>query len=158
MIVSFDLDDTLFIDAEEYAAEEKLRFPYCYLYKERLRLGTIGLMKKITENGIALWIYTTSFRSESYIRSLFRHYGIKLDGVVNGARHQREVQGDKKEPMPSKYPSKYRIDLHIDDDISVLQNGRTYGFRVFLMRGDNPEWAEEIWAEIQRLKGKEDLR
>ncbi len=64
-------------------------------------------------------MYTTSFRSEQYIRGLFRCYGIKFDNIVNGARHAREVQAGHTEAMPSKYPSKYRIDLHIDDDRSV---------------------------------------
>lgn len=45
----------------------------------------------------------------------------------------KEVQAGKKEPMPSKYPAKYRIDLHIDDDPSVMQNGKVYGFRVFIV-------------------------
>lgn len=45
-----------------------------------------------------------------------------------------DVQRMQQESMPSKYPSHYRIDLHVDDDISVAQNGQIYGFRVFLMK------------------------
>lgn len=152
MIVSFDLDDTLFVDACKYDTEAELKFPFNRIYKERLRLGTIRLLKRIKENGIQIWVYTTSFRSEHYIKSLFRHYGIRFDNIINGARHQREVQGNKGEPMPSKYPAHYRIDLHIDDDISVLKNGRTYGFKVFLIDYDSPNWEEDIWKEIQHIQ------
>ncbi|WP_287993829.1 HAD family hydrolase [Ruminococcus sp.] len=125
-----------------------------YIYKERLRAGTVELMNYIQSEGIELWIYTTSFRSERYIRGLFRCYGIKPDLVVNGQRHADEVQKGHAEGMPSKYPSKYRIDLHIDDDISVAQNGRTYGFRVFTVGEQDDEWAEKIKAEIAKIRNR----
>lgn len=152
MKVSFDLDDTLFVSPENFKTEKELKFPFNKIYKERLRLGTIELFKYIKEQGIQLWIYTTSYRSESYIRNLFRCYGLKVDSVVNGVRHQREVQGDKREAMPSKYPGKYRIDLHIDDDISVAQNGRTYGFKVFIVGAQDDEWDKKIIQEIGRIR------
>ncbi len=63
----------------------------------------------------------------------------------------REVQENKAEPMPSKFPAKYRIDLHIDDDISVLQNGRTYGFKVFLIGEQDDNWTDKILEEVLRI-------
>lgn len=154
MKVSFDLDDTLFVSEKKFKVEPALRFPMKYIYKERLRAGTVELMNYIQSEGIELWIYTTSFRSERYIRGLFRCYGIKPDQVVNGQRHADEIQKGHAEGMPSKYPSKYRIDLHIDDDISVAQNGRTYGFRVFTVGEQDDEWAEKIKAEIAKIRNR----
>lgn len=154
MIVSFDLDDTLFVPENKFKTEPALKFPFCAVYKERLRLGTVELMKYIREQGIDLWIYTTSFRSERYIRGLFKHYGIRLDRVINGAKHAEEVQTGRTEAMPSKYPSRYRIDLHIDDDVSVAQNGRIYGFRVFTVGGQDDGWTAEIKEEIERIQRK----
>lgn len=148
MRVSFDLDDTLFVSPENFKTEAELKFPFNKIYKERLRFGTIELMRWIREQGIEVWVYTTSFRSEKYIRGLFHCYGIKLDSVVNGERHTREVQAGKREAMPSKYPSKYRIDLHVDDDVSVAQNGRMYGFKVFLIGAQDDRWSEKIKQEI----------
>lgn len=152
MKVSFDLDETLFIDPDKIPAEEKLKFPYCLLYKERLRLGAIELIKRLQEEQIEVWIYTTSFRTQAYIRKLFKRYGIILQGIVNGQRHQEEVQGIKKEPMPSKYPARYRIDLHIDDDVSVMQNGKLYGFNVFIVKRDHKEWVKEILEQVNKIK------
>ena len=152
MIVSFDLDDTLFVSETRFEVEPELHFPRNLIYRDRLRKGTVELMHYIRENGIQLWIYTTSYRSERYIRGLFRAYGVKLDNVINGARHAREVQADHAESMPSKYPSKYRIDLHVDDDVSVAQNGSVYGFNVFLVGGQDSEWAEKIKKEIERIR------
>ncbi len=151
MIVSFDLDDTLFVSPDKFITEDALKFPWNKVYKERLRRGTISLMKQLKDEGIHIWIYTTSFRSERYIRGLFHHYGIKLDGIVNGERHAKEVQGNKTEPMPSKYPGKYRIALHIDDDVSVLQNGKLYGFKVHLVGPQDDDWAKKILDIVQRM-------
>ena len=153
MRISFDLDDTLFVSPENFKTEKALKFPFNKIYKERLRLGTIDLMKYIREQDIELWIYTTSFRSVGYIRNLFRCYGIKLDCVVNGERHAREIQENKSEVMPSKYPAWYRIDLHIDDDVSVAQNGRTYGFKVHLVGAQDDEWDKKIIREIEKIRG-----
>lgn len=155
MRVSFDLDDTLFVDPKKFDTEKPPRFPMNKIYKERLRLGTIDLLSTLSKSGIEVWIYTTSFRSERYIRGLFRCYGIAVDGVVNGDRHTAEVQRGKREPMPSKYPSKYKIDLHIDDDISVKQNGDIYGFRVIIVGTNDPEWADRIIKHVKQISSSD---
>ena len=151
MRISFDLDDTLFVAEEDgFTLEPPLKFPWNRIYKERLRAGTVGLMQRLREMQCEIWVYTTSFRSPFYIRSLFRHYGIRIDEIVNGARHAKEVQAEHSEPMPSKYPAHYRIDLHVDDDKSVLENGQYYGFRVFQIGPPDDEWAEKIIAAVQK--------
>lgn len=151
MRVSFDLDDTLFVDPKKFKAEKAPTFPLNKIFRERLRLGTKELFNYLKEHNIEPWVYTTSFRSERYIRGLFRCYGIRLCEVVNGERHAREVQRDKGEALPSKYPGKYRIDLHIDDDISVKQNGDTYGFRVHIIGAEDDMWAEKIINKIEKI-------
>lgn len=151
MRVSFDLDDTLFVDPEKFKTEKALIFPLRCIFRERLRLGAVGLFRYLREHDIEAWIYTTSYRSERYIRGLFFCYGIRLCEVVNGARHAEEVQRNSHEGLPSKYPSKYRIDLHIDDDISVRQNGDTYGFRVLIVGEDDDMWTEKIISKIEQI-------
>ena len=152
MIVSFDLDDTLYVSPNEFKTEKELAFPWNKIYKERLRFGTKELFEKLQSEGFETWIYTTSFRSESYIRKLFKHYGIKVGQVINGSRHAKEVQGNKTEPMPSKYPRKYRLGLQRDDDISVLQNGKTYGFKVYLIGPPDDEWVDKVYLEAKRIR------
>ena len=68
MIISFDLDDTLFVSEDKFDVEQPLPFPFNVIYKERLRLGSIELMKYIRKRGMGLWIYTTSYRSVGYIK------------------------------------------------------------------------------------------
>ncbi len=152
MIVSFDLDETLFVNPEKVPTEYKLNFPLDRIYKDRLRKGTAELLQWINHNNIQLWIYTTSFRSERYIKSIFRHYGIKIDNIINGKRHAQEVQKNNTEILPSKYPSKYHIDLHVDDEISVYQNGISYGFHVYLLKENDICWTDNIRNEIVRIR------
>lgn len=152
MIVSFDLDETLFVNPEKVPTENKLGFPFDKIYKDRLRAGTVELLTWINSSDIKLWIYTTSFRSEKYIHSIFKHYNVKIDNVINGERHEKEVQRNKSEKMPSKYPSKYHIDLHIDDEFSVYQNGISFGFRVYLLKENDVDWVNSVKSEILRIK------
>ncbi len=152
MKVSFDLDDTLFVSPDGFETEAVPSFTYKWKYKERLRKGTIELFEMLNAMGVEIWIYTTSFRSERYIRGLFRCYGLEVENIVNGERHAKEVQGGRVEAMPSKYPSRYRIDLHIDDDVSVAQNGRVYGFKVFIVGSQDDNWVEKIAEEVEKMK------
>ena len=153
MRISFDLDDTLFVAEEDgFSLEPPLKFPWNRLFQERLRKWTLDLMRRLREADCEIWVYTTSFRSPFYIRSLFQHYGIRLDDIVNGARHEKEVQAEHKEPMPSKYPAHYRIDLHVDDDRSVYENGQYYGFRVFLIGAPDDEWVGKIMQQVRKIK------
>ena len=91
MRVSFDLDEVLFVSPLTHKTEPQLPFPLKYFFPERLRLGTPDLISTLQQQGYEVWIYTSSFRSEDYIRRLFRAYGVRLDGIVNGERHLREV-------------------------------------------------------------------
>lgn len=152
MIVSFDLDETLFVNPEKIPTEKPLKFPLNKIYRDRLRVGTVDLLTWINKSDIELWIYTTSYRSPRYISGIFRHYGIRIDNIINGKRHAEEVQGSKKEIMPSKYPAKYHIDFHVDDEISVYQNGIAHGFRVYLLKENDTKWVGNLKTEINRIK------
>ena len=83
MRVSFDLDEVLFVSPATHKTEPPLAFPFNKIYKERLRFGTPELIRKLQEMGYEVWVYTSSFRTESYIKHLFRCYGVVFDGIVN---------------------------------------------------------------------------
>ena len=97
-------------------------------------------------------MYTTSYRSVRYIRRLFGHYGVRFDGIINGQRHEDEVQGSHPYPMPTKLPSFYQITLHVDDESVVASYGRTYGFEVFELDAPDDEWAEKIIERADSIR------
>ncbi|MBQ6322804.1 MAG: HAD family hydrolase [Lachnospiraceae bacterium] len=155
MRVSFDLDEVLFVSPETHKTEAPLRFPFSKIYKERLRLGTPRLINELQKLGYEVWVYTSSFRSEQYIRQLFAHYHVRFDGIVNAQRHLREVQRNNKTILPQKLPNRYRISLHIDDEAIVCSLGRQYGYRTYQLDAQDDDWVEKIIAradEIRRLE------
>ena len=155
MRVSFDLDEVLFVSPNTHKTEKPLIFPLNKIFKERLRLGTVELIKKLQKEGFEVWVYTSSFRSISYIKGLFFNYGVFFDGIVNGQRHLDEVQGKRKNMLPSKLPSKYRISLHIDDEAIIVTCGREYGFNVYHLEAQDDDWKEKIIARVYEIKKKE---
>jgi hypothetical protein len=147
--VSFDLDDTLVCGAAVTA--EPLGWVARRLAGERLRKGTRALFAELRTLGFEPWVYTTSERSEASVRRVFRWHGLRLGGVVNAARHHARVQRDRSHPMPSKYPPRFQIALHVDDDPSVLANGERFGFRVVLVAPGDEAWAEKVLVAARRL-------
>lgn len=152
MRVSFDLDEVLFVNPATHKTELPLRFPLNRIYTERLRLGTPELVKALQKLGYEVWVYTSSYRSEEYIRRLFRHYGVRFDGIINAQRHLREVQRDHKTILPQKMPNHYRISLHVDDESVICSLGRQYGFRTYQLDAQDDEWAEKIIRRAEEIK------
>lgn len=152
MRVSFDLDEVLFVSPEDHKTEPPLMFPFNRIYKERLRQGTPELIRTLQKLGYDVWVYTSSFRSERYIRSLFRHYGVHFDGIVNGERHLQEVQAKSKTVLPQKMPTHYKISLHVDDEAVICSLGRIYGFRAYQLDAQDDEWKEKIIERANQVK------
>ncbi|MBQ7707278.1 MAG: HAD family hydrolase [Lachnospiraceae bacterium] len=152
MRVSFDLDEVLFVLPQTHKTEPPLKFPFDKIYKERLRLGTPELINKLQEMGYEVWIYTSSFRTEKYIKNLFKKYGVKFDGIVNATRHLKEVQRDNKQSLPQKLPNYYHISLHIDDEAIVCTLGRQYGYNVFQLEAQDDDWKEKIIERAEKIR------
>lgn len=155
MRVSFDLDEVLFVNPMTHKTEPELRFPFNRIFKERLRFGAPELINRLRQEGFEVWVYTSSFRSDRYIRTLFWMYHVKFDGIVNGTRHLKEVQGTRKETLPQKMPSKYRISLHIDDEEVICTAGRAYGFNVYQLDAHDDDWKEKIMERVYIIKERE---
>ena len=102
--------------------------------------------------GYEVWVYTSSFRSERYIRQLFRLYGIRFDGIVNGTRHLQEVQGTNKNILPQKLPNRYRISLHIDDEEVICSAAGQYGFRAYQLNAQDDDWKEKIIQRAEEIR------
>lgn len=157
MRVSFDLDEVLFVSPKTHKTEPALPFPLRNFYKERLRLGTPELIRELQHLGYEVWVYTSSFRSESYIRRLFRCYGVRFDGIVNGERHLREVQRDNKTILPQKLPNRYRISLHIDDETVICTIAGQYGFHAYQLNGPDDAWKEKIIEYANKIRRIEQI-
>ena len=152
MRISFDLDEVLFVDPNTFEIEDPPRFPLDRIYRERLRKGTVRLIHTLQEEEFEVWVYTSSFRSEKYIRSLFRCYGIRFDGIINAQRHLREVQKGHGHLLPQKVPGYYHIDLHVDDEDVIHQYGKQYGFKTCKVCDPDPDWVEKVLDQARRVR------
>ena len=155
MRISFDLDEVLFVSPLTHRTEPPLHFPLNRFFTERLRLGTPALINELQRLGYEVWVYTSSFRTERYIRCLFRCYGVRLNGIVNGERHLREVQRKNRTILPQKLPNRYQISLHIDDEEVICSYGREYGFETYRLDEQDDDWQEKIVqraAEVRRTR------
>jgi hypothetical protein len=148
-IISFDLDETLFIDPRRNDTEKQFKFPFNVIYKEKLRKGTIELFETLKKNKFQIYIYTTSFRSIKYIKGFFKKYKLKLDKIINGDIHFEYVQKGHRQIMPSKYPPKFKITYHVDNDLSVKQNGDTLGFKVLILKEDDKDWISKVYKFVK---------
>ncbi len=152
MRVSFDLDEVLFVSPDTHKTEKPLPLILGRIYKERLRLGTVELINSLQKMGYEVWVYTSSYRSQRYIRHLFRLYGVKFDGIINAQRHLAEVQRDRKQILPQKVPSMYRISLHVDDESVICSLGRQYGFEAYQLDAQDDDWKEKVIARAEEIK------
>jgi hypothetical protein len=144
MRISFDVDDTLVCDSSVPTEQPGRWWSRCW-YREPLRRGTQDLMKELLAGGHELWIYTTSYRPERYLRAWFRSLGVPLGGVVNQHRHERVV-GTR---GPSKYPPAFGIDLHVDDSEGVGAEGKRHGFEVVVVSPADLDWAARVLAAVK---------
>ena len=156
MRISFDLDEVLFVSPDDHKTEPLLKFPMNVIYKERLRQGAPELIKGLQQRGYEVWVYTSSYRTERYISGLFRHYGVKFDGIINAQRHLKEVQRDRKDTLPQKVPNYYGIALHVDDEEVVVKYGRQYGFNVYQLDAQDDDWVDKIIRRAEEIRRKEE--
>lgn len=155
MRVSFDLDEVLFVNPAKYKIEEPLRGLAGFFYREKLRKGTVELIHELQRRNFEVWVYTSSYRSEDYIKRLFRHYGVVFDGIVNAERHNKEVQRGRSQRLPQKMPPHYQISLHIDDEENIIRSGTSFGFRVFRVYEPDDEWVQKVLDEAERVRNIE---
>lgn len=155
MRISFDIDDTLILYEDHNPEPNRVPWYLRLFYAERLRAGTVELLKRLANDGWEIWIYTTSDRSIGYIRTLFRFYNITVDDIINQARHQEAFRGRRGHAVPSKYPSRWRIDLHVDDCEILEKNGERYGFRVLRIDPQDSAWADKVYAKAGQLQSGE---
>lgn len=154
MRVSFDIDDTLACQPDHADAEKSVVPARIHRWLgEPLRIGTRSLIRELRRRGCSIWIYTSSGRSPFYIRRWLLLHGIHVDGVVNSERHRVGLETHGFSHAPSKFPPAFGIDLHVDDSEGVRMEGDTHGFRVVVVRPDDPHWAQHVLEAVTRAQG-----
>ena len=147
MRLAFDLDNTLIRCGHDFPlSTPRRRLLAKLLGSEQLRQGIKEITDHCRQQGWEVWVYTTSYRSAWYIRKLFWLHGIRLHGVVNQQRHDREVQA-----RCTKHPPTFGIDLLLDDSEGVRLEGERHGFRVLVVAPEDAQWVEKVQNVMDSL-------
>ncbi len=112
---------------------------------ERLRMGTRRLFAWLQEAGFEISIYTSSFRSHSEIRKIFKRHDIEIAQVVNGDDHQGVLAGTR----ASKRPECFGFDIHVDDE-SIGNPQMEDSGQVIIVDCQDTLWVEHIIKRIQQ--------
>lgn len=152
MRISFELEEVLLVDPAVQEAEDSLPFPLNRLFPERLRRGTPALFSALQQAGDEVWIYTATYRTETWIRAFLRHYGVWPDQVVSGYRHDEEVQPKTPKRILRKEPGHYAIRLHVDTEGAEVLASAEDGVRVLTVSPTEKNWTERILAEAKTIR------
>lgn len=144
MRIAFDLDGTLVPMFAGQFPVEPIAWPMRAFAADRLRIGTIPLLRSLKTRKHEIWVYTSSLRQPFHIRRTFRAHGLRIDGVINADRHAAAV-GSRE---ASKYPPAFGIDLLVDDAPGVEMEGRQLGFAVLRIDPDDAAWSLKVLDAI----------
>ena len=137
--VTIDLDEVLL-------SEDKMSFPYGVFYKEDLRENTTLLVREIHRLGFDIWVYTGSYRSESYIKGLFSANNCKVDGVVNGLKYK-----GKSKKLTDKFKEKYKQIVHVDNSMITLVDTINHNYEIIDLPENKKTWASTVAEKTQQL-------
>ena len=146
MRVSFDIDDTIVRNAVSHK-DERAKVWVRWLFRERLRPGTLELFRALRARGCDIWLYTTSHRSAWYLQSWFWSLGVPLDGVVNQTRHDSAVA----RLGPSKWPPAFGIDVHVDDLLVAEPSSIAGRFELVVIEPADTAWSQKVLAAVDAL-------
>ncbi len=148
---SINLDDVVFCQPELEAAEKPLFFPYSRIFRERVRKGIPSLFYALQNAGYDVWVYTSGYASTDYISQLFRHYHIKVDGIINGLRHTEPNGISTYDRAKSLMEKKYKITLHIETDHVLWIRLGTKEFDDYPVEAQNEKWANNVISIVRNL-------
>ncbi len=151
--VALDLDEVVFRTDGNGPLEEALSFPWNIVYKERIRRGIPALFHFLAKKGYDIWLYSSQYYSTDYIQHFFRHYHVRIAGVMTAIGKKEKADGKRLEKMITE---KYLYTVHIDND-SVLQISReTKTFREVALKDEAGDWSENVMQAITAFETPDD--
>lgn len=144
MRISFDIDDTLILRENPQISSDRL------LNGEVLRQGTLDLLAQLQKKH-EIWIYTSSYRPSWLLKLSFAIKGIRIRRVINDDTHRKKCREMNLKSFPTKFPSLFDIDLHVDDSVGVEKEGEMYGFNVLRISQEDLNWTQLVLEEVKKF-------
>ena len=142
----FDLDEVILRPADDPFLEPPLPFPGSLRYKERLFRGVPALLHFLEKNGYDIWVFSANYYSIDYVRALFRHYHVELDGIFSAAGKMRSLE--------ERIRNAYEITLNFDQT-SVYQTRRgSKELRQADLEYSEGEWSQACMDAVNKLESE----
>lgn len=143
--VSFDLDEVILAEEGSEHTEKRPLNPLVLGYRERIREGVPALIDALHSMGCDIWVYTGSYASEKYIRTLLRPYHVHVDGVVNGMKNRKT---DKE--LSVRFKERYDVSVHVDTESVTCVDTKSKNYEMTDLRNGPSAWAAEAIGIIRR--------
>ncbi len=150
--VTLDLDEVVFLPDGDQAAEKAPAFPFSRLYPERLRRGVPALFHCIKKKGYDIWVYTAKYYSPEYIKKLFLHYRVRIDGVVTGTARKAQASKAEKKNLEALIANQYPLTLHVDGHSLLRINSKTKAYEEYPLSGDPFTWSQEVMDLVGEME------
>ena len=151
--VTVDLDELVFCtEGGGLPLEKPLSFPLNRIYREHMRLGIPALLHFLGEQGYDIWVYSARYYSIEYIRSYFKRYSVKVDGIVTGAgRRMSAARNELAKRTEKMITDQYAETLHIDSDLVLRTVRDSRVFEEYPVEAEPEAWSGAVKEIIRRL-------
>ena len=153
--VTLDLDEVIFRPEGDPFLEKPLRFPLNRMYKERLRLGIPALFSMLNRQGYDIWVYTSSYYSLDYLRYYFKHYHVRVTGIITGAERKAPFWTDTRKALETLLKARYKTTLHVDNRAVIRTIPDAGSFDEYCLSGDSETWSREVMDVFEKMKKNE---
>lgn len=150
--VTLDLDEVVFRPASDPYLEDPLRFPLNRAYKERIRRGIIALFHTLNAKGYDIWVYSAQYYSLDYLVFFFRHYHVKVTGIVTGTGKKTAGAAAEKKETEKMLEARYQTTLHIDNNMVLRTSRDSKEFEEYKLSCSEEGWSREVIDIIGKMK------
>ena len=150
--VTLDLDEVVFCTEADSFAERPLRFPLNRFFRERVRKGIPALLHFFNEHNYDIWVYTSSYCSVEYIRYFFKHWNVRLTGIITGTARKGGRAADTAREMKKLVETQYRSTIHIDNQALIRTFSGSKKCEEYPLNGAPDTWAREVMEIVRKLR------
>ncbi len=145
--VVFDLDEVVF--SSEDNLYENAPHTFFNRYNEKVRLGIPALFHFFHEHSYDVWVFSSEYYSQDYIKSLFKKYSSKINGIVTGTKRKSSTESGKSlEELISK---KYNETLNVDNESVVHITKGIRDFDQFSINDVGRGWSGEVMKIVKSI-------
>jgi hypothetical protein len=132
-----------------------LPFPQDHFYKERLALGIPALFHFLAMHGYDIWLYTSSYYSDDYLKHLFQLYHVHVDGVITGTKRKVEDTEENKkaqERVKQMFRDSYCETVTIDRCMLLRTIRGRDEYEQYDLPGQAADWSREVITILETIE------